>query len=183
MRRDSPVHFDEERQRWDLFRYEEIDRILGDHEAFTSDRGVLADDSARASDEGGSILQTMISVDPPEHERLREFVNERFQPGTLREYRPRIEELTEELLDDIEGDDRFDFVDRFAVPLPVIVIAELLGIPSDRRDQFKDVVGCARRTFHGRHRHRPDQTGASAGTGRDGPVFRGVAGGAPRRRR
>ncbi|MGA9400338.1 MAG: cytochrome P450, partial [Haladaptatus sp.] len=138
MRRDSPVHFDEERERWDLFRYEEIDRILGDHEAFTSDRGVLADDSARASDEGGSILQTMISVDPPEHERLRGFVNERFQPGTLREYRPRIEELTEELLDDIEGDNRFDFVDRFAVPLPVIVIAELLGIPSDRRDQFKE---------------------------------------------
>nr|WP_256490496.1 cytochrome P450 [Haladaptatus sp. AB643] len=138
MRRDSPVHFNEERQRWDLFRYEEIDRILGDHEAFTSDRSVLADDSARASDEGGSILQTMISVDPPEHERLRGFVNERFQPGTLREYRPRIEELTEELLDDIEGDDRIDFVDSFAVPLPVIVIAELLGIPSDRRDQFKE---------------------------------------------
>ncbi|WP_223302005.1 hypothetical protein [Haladaptatus sp. R4] len=53
MRRDSPVHFNEERRRWDLFRYEEIDRILGDHETFTSDRGVLADDPARASTRAG----------------------------------------------------------------------------------------------------------------------------------
>jgi len=48
-----------------------------------------------------------------------------------------VEEVTEDLLDDLEDENRFDFVDEFAIPLPVIVIAELLGIPADRRDQFK----------------------------------------------
>lgn len=138
MREESPVHFDEHRQRWDLFRYDDINRVLSDPETFTADRTQADPDSASNTDSGGSILQTMISVDPPEHNRLRGFVNERFQPGTLREYQPRIAELTEELLDQIDDTNRSDFVDTFAIPLPVTVIAELLGIPSERRDQFKD---------------------------------------------
>lgn len=80
----------------------------------------------------------MISADPPEHERLRGFVNERFQPGALRDYRPRLEELTDELIDGLEDTDRFDFVEEFAIPFPVTVIAELLGIPAERRDQFRE---------------------------------------------
>lgn len=138
MRRTSPVHFDEQRQTWDLFRYEDINRVLTDHEAFTANRTQSDADSATTPDNGGSIRQTMITVDPPEHDRLREFVNEQFQPGTLREYRPRIETLTQELLDQIDGASQFDFVEEFAIPLPVIIIAELLGIPAERRDQFKD---------------------------------------------
>lgn len=138
MRRESPVHFDEQRQRWDLFRYEDINYVLKNHATFTADRTQTDADSVSNTENGGSILQTMISVDPPEHNRLRGFVNDRFQPGSLREYQPRIEELTEELLDKIDGTDQFNFVDKFAVPLPVIVIAELLGIPAERRDQFKD---------------------------------------------
>lgn len=138
MRRESPVHFDEQRQRWDLFRYEDINYVLSDHEIFTTNRTLTDADSASNTENGGSILRSMISVDPPEHTRLREFVNERFQPGSLREYQPRIEELTEKALDEIEDTDQFNFVGEFAVPLPVIVIAELLGIPAERRDQFKD---------------------------------------------
>lgn len=137
MRQESPVHFDEQRERWDLFRYDDVNRVLTDHDSFTSDRSQMGTESANDTEDGGSILQTMISVDPPEHNRLRGFVNERFQPGTLREYQPRIEELTDVLLDQIDST-TFDFVDEFAVPLPVIVIAELLGIPAERRDQFKD---------------------------------------------
>ncbi|WP_408956708.1 cytochrome P450 [Natrinema sp. 74] len=139
MRQEAPVHFDEQRQTWDVFRYDDAKRVLNDHDAFTADRGQAAVDSATSTeDDGGTILETMIGVDPPEHERLRGFVNERFQPGSIRDYRSRIAELTDELTAQIEGDGQFDFVDEFAVPLPVIVIAELLGIPSERREQFKD---------------------------------------------
>lgn len=138
MRQAAPVHFDEQRETWDVFRYEDVNRVLGDHEAFTADRSFADTGSSNDTEDDGSILQTMISTDPPEHNRLRGFVNERFQPGALREYQPRIEELTEDVLDDIENEERFDFVDEFAVPLPVTVIAELLGIPAERRDQFKD---------------------------------------------
>ncbi|WP_231186495.1 cytochrome P450 [Haladaptatus sp. DYF46] len=134
MRRESPVHFDEQRQRWDLFGYEEADRVLTDHEAFTANRT----GSERTADSDSAMVQTMIMVDPPGHDRLRGFANERFQPGTLREYRPRIEELTEEVLDQVDGEDRFDFVDEFAIRLPITIIAELLGIPVERRDEFKE---------------------------------------------
>ncbi|REA01690.1 cytochrome P450 [Haloferax sp. Atlit-6N] len=138
MRRDAPVQYDEQRETWDVFRYEDVDRVLRDHETFSADR---SGSSASLGDDAGgemSVLKTMISTDPPEHERLRGFVNERFQPGALREYRPRLEELTDELVDGLETRDQFDFVESFAVPLPVMVIAELLGIPAERRDQFKE---------------------------------------------
>ncbi|MCO8254907.1 cytochrome P450 [Haladaptatus sp. AB618] len=134
MRQRSPVHFDEQRQQWDLFQYEEVNHVLTDYESFTANRS----GSENVTDDDGAMFQTMIMVDPPGHERLRGFVNERFQPGTLREYRPRIEELTEEVLDQIDGKDRFDFVDEFAIRLPITIIAELLGIPVERRDEFKE---------------------------------------------
>ncbi|RJT01470.1 cytochrome P450 [Halococcus sp. IIIV-5B] len=138
MRSETPVHYDEQRKTWDVFRYEDVDHVLRNYEQFSADR---SDSDGDPSDDAGSdmsVLKTMISTDPPEHERLRGFVNERFQPGTLREYRPRLEELTDELIDGVEDTDRFDFVEEFAVPFPVTVIAELLGIPAERRDQFRE---------------------------------------------
>lgn len=141
MRRERPVQFDEQRETWDVFRYEDVDRVLKDHDAFTANRAFDPEESS--SDEDGNsdddlpMLQTMISTDPPEQTRLRGFVDERFQPGAIREYQPRVAAVTEELLDDLENEADFDFVDEFAVPLPVIVIAELLGIPAERRDEFK----------------------------------------------
>ncbi|NUB93066.1 cytochrome P450 [Haloterrigena sp. SYSU A121-1] len=141
MRAESPVHFDEQRETWDVFRYEDVERVLRDHDTFTANR---AFDPEKASNDGDSdgdedlpMLQTMISTDPPEQTRLRGVVDERFQPGAIREYQPRVEAVTAELLDDLEGEDGFDFVDEFAIPLPVIVIAELLGIPAERREEFK----------------------------------------------
>lgn len=138
MRRESPIQFDEQRQTWDLFQYDDVVDVLNDHDTFTASRTRPDADSADSAESDAAMLKTMVSVDPPEHDRLRGFVNDRFQPGELREYRPRIEELTTDLLGQIEGEDQFDFVDEFAIPLPVIVIAELLGIPTERRDQFKE---------------------------------------------
>ncbi|MFP4077752.1 MAG: sugar phosphate nucleotidyltransferase, partial [Candidatus Izemoplasmataceae bacterium] len=81
---------DEERETWDVFRYEDADRVLRDHETFSADRSGGSDSSSGDTGDGNAVLKTMISTDPPEHERLRGFVNERFQPGALREYRPRL---------------------------------------------------------------------------------------------
>ncbi|ELZ05696.1 cytochrome P450 [Natrialba asiatica DSM 12278] len=138
MRREAPVRFDERRETWDVFRYEDVNRVLKDHDAFTANRSLEDGESSGNREEGMPMLQTMITTDPPEQIRLREFVNERFQPGSIREYQPRVKELTKDLLDDLEDEEQFDFADEFAAPLPVIVIAELLGIPADRRDQFKE---------------------------------------------
>ncbi|MFC6825780.1 cytochrome P450 [Halopelagius fulvigenes] len=138
MRREAPVHYDEERKTWDVFRYEDVDRVLRDHETFSADRSGSAENPSGDAGSDMAVLKTMISTDPPEHERLRGFVNERFQPGALREYRPRLGELTDKLVDGLEDAGRFDFVEEFAIPFPVTVIAELLGIPAERRDRFKE---------------------------------------------
>ncbi len=136
MRQEAPVHYDEQRKVWDVFGYEDVDRVLTDYELFTSD--MVSTEAARfGDDEDHPFFRTMISADPPEHGRLRGFVADRFSPGMIREYRPRIEAVAAEFIDRVADANRIDIVDDFAYPLPVTVIAELLGIPSERRDQFK----------------------------------------------
>ncbi|AHG02400.1 cytochrome P450 (plasmid) [Halostagnicola larsenii XH-48] len=137
MREERPVHYDEQRETWDVFRYDDVNRVLKDHVSFTAKRSAEDGEPSSGADEGMPMLQTMITTDPPEHTRLRGFVDERFQPGSIREYRPQVERVTEAVLDDLEGRGQFDFVDEVAISLPVTVIAELLGIPAERRDQFK----------------------------------------------
>ncbi|MGA9399464.1 MAG: hypothetical protein WBV42_01265 [Haladaptatus sp.] len=135
MRLESPVRYDDDRNMWDVFRYEDVDRVLSDYETFTSN--VRDATESPFDDDQQGFNRTMINTEPPEHDRLRGFVNERFRPGTIRELQPRLEALTDEFLDGIADEDRIDVVGDFAYPFPVTVIAELLGIPADRRDEFK----------------------------------------------
>ncbi|ELZ05936.1 cytochrome P450 [Natrialba asiatica DSM 12278] len=137
MRSETPVRFDEQREMWDIFRYEDVDRVLKDHDAFTARRTREDNEFSSDAENDTGMFQTMITADPPEHNRLRGFVDERFQPGSIREYQPRVEAVTEDVLDTLVGEEQFDFVDEFAIPFPVTVIAELLDIPAERRDQFK----------------------------------------------
>ena len=82
-----------------------------------------------------AVAHNMLASDPPQHTRLRKLVTKAFTTGAVAELRPFIARVTEELLDQWPVGDRFDFVAGLAVPLPVIVICELLGVPeSDRPD-------------------------------------------------
>jgi len=78
---------------------------------------------------------SMLFADPPNHTRLRGLVSQAFTPRTVERLRPRIAAITEELLDAV-GDD-FDLIREVAFPLPIVVIAELLGVPSEDKEQFK----------------------------------------------
>jgi cytochrome P450 len=78
----------------------------------------------------------MLSTEPPEHTRLRRLVSKAFTPRSIEELRPRIQEIVDELLDSVTTTE-FDLVQALAWPLPVIVIAEMLGIPHEDRDRFK----------------------------------------------
>lgn len=74
----------------------------------------------------------MLDADPPDHTRLRKLVNQAFTARAVEALRPRVEQITDALLDQLTGD-RFDLLEEFAVPLPVTVIGELLGVaPGDR---------------------------------------------------
>jgi cytochrome P450 len=79
----------------------------------------------------------MLFRDPPDHTRLRGLVSKAFTPRTVEQLRPHVVEIAERLLDAVEGQGSMDLIRDFAFPLPIIVIAELLGVPSEDRDRFK----------------------------------------------
>ena len=79
----------------------------------------------------------MLFLDPPDHKRLRALVNKAFTPKAVNALEPHIRSLLSSLLDDIDDPAGFDLMQAVAQPLPVIVIAEMLGIPPEDRAQFK----------------------------------------------
>ncbi|MFI6866913.1 cytochrome P450 [Nocardia sp. NPDC050406] len=90
------------------------------------------------TDANAQALAThMLNTDPPAHTRLRKLVNKAFLPRRVATLRPRIEQITAALLDDMAAHDEVDLMAVFANPLPVTVICELLGVPVDERDDFQ----------------------------------------------
>jgi len=138
MREEAPVRYDSERRTWDVFRYEDVKRVLDDDETFSVDPQ-KADDFVEPERPGeGLILDTMLFEDPPRHDELRGVVDEWFQPRALADREPHFRELAGELLDDaVDTEGEIDVVEDLAYPFPVTVIAELLGVPPSDRDRFK----------------------------------------------
>ncbi|HEX2568254.1 MAG TPA: cytochrome P450 [Polyangia bacterium] len=79
----------------------------------------------------------MLFRDPPDHTRLRGLVSQAFTPRTIEGLRPHIGEIAEHLLAQAKARGQMDLISDFAFPLPIIVIAELLGVPPEERDRFK----------------------------------------------
>ncbi len=79
----------------------------------------------------------MINVDPPDHTRLRGLVSKAFTPRMIEQLHPRIQQITNELLDAVQGHGEMDLINDFAYPLPITVISEMLGIPVKDRQQFR----------------------------------------------
>ena len=80
---------------------------------------------------------SMLGLDPPEHDRLRSLVNQAFTPRIIRQLEPRMHEIANELLDRALQQREVDFVQAMTYPLPVTVIAEIIGIPAEDRGPFK----------------------------------------------
>ncbi|WP_135805883.1 cytochrome P450 [Halorussus marinus] len=139
MREDAPVRYDSDRRTWDVFRYEDVKRILDDDETFSVNPRMA--DGFREPDrpEEGLIFETMLFQDPPRHDELRGIVDDAFEPRALTDLEPKIREFAIDLLGEaFAGEDgTTELVDAFAYPLPVTVIAELLGVPAEDRDRFK----------------------------------------------
>ncbi|MDQ0208809.1 cytochrome P450 family protein [Alkalicoccobacillus murimartini] len=83
------------------------------------------------------FARNMLFADLPDHRRLRGLVQQAFTPKVIEELRPRIQEITDDLLDQVEQNGKMNLIDDFAFPLPIIVICEMLGVPSEDRDQFR----------------------------------------------
>jgi len=140
----DPVYWDARRDTWVLTRYADVVAALRDPrlsaERVLPGRGPAAG-AESAPDESPiarAMAKQMLFLDPPDHTRLRGLVSKAFTPRVIEGMRPRIQALVDELLDAVAARGRMDLIADFSFPFPAIVIAGLLGIPPEDRDQFKE---------------------------------------------
>ncbi len=141
LRTKDPVHWSPLMESWVLSRYEDVDTILRDYKRFSSDarnrRSARRRRQRQPSVTAPNEPPSMLFSDPPDHTRLRALVNKAFIPQAIEALKPRIRAIAEELLSQIQDPAAFDVIETIAYPLPVIVMAELLGVPTKDRAQFK----------------------------------------------
>ncbi|MBX0355339.1 cytochrome P450 [Bacillus toyonensis] len=133
MRDNHPVHYDEEQDVWNVFLYEDVNRVLSDYRLFSSRR--------ERRQFAIPPLETRINInstDPPEHRNVRSIVSKAFTPRSLEQWKPRIQAIADELVKNIKKYDEVNIVNQFAAPLPVTVISDLLGVPTTDRKQIKE---------------------------------------------
>lgn len=142
VRREAPVARLERFGWWAVSRYADVAAALKRHDLFSSDTGLerlrppLVD--PRIWDE--IVVQrgpSMINTDPPAHSRLRKLISAAFTPRAMQRLEARVQEITRGLIDAIAGREAFDLVADLGIPLPVTVIAEMLGVDPARGADFK----------------------------------------------
>ncbi len=129
---------------WVLSRYEDVASVLKDgrfladdrkHSFQVKQRQQLIKDGLMGAHE--MLSPSMLRTDPPDHTRLRGLVSKAFTPRTVESLRRRIEAIVQERFDQAATNGHMDVIRELAYPLPVIVIAEMLGVPTEDREQFK----------------------------------------------
>ena len=130
LRLKDPIHRMRLINAWAVSSYRDVDAILRDHARF-SNQGLPTDTYVRIGPLG------MLVLDPPDHTRLRALVSRAFTPKSVAALQPKAEQIADDLLHTIEGQPRFDLMNAFAFPLPVIVIAQMLGVHTEDLDRFK----------------------------------------------
>ena len=160
LRDEAPVYWAEGAQAWCVSRYDDVLFVLRNPELFSSDAmrtmlmgarpGInpLEDPDAMARaltltqalsfplDELMGARQ-LLSEDPPRHTAMRNLVNRGFTPRRIAEWEPRLREFTRSCVNDMRHAEEIDLVSALAMPLPVRVICEMLGVEQERRDDFK----------------------------------------------
>ena len=116
-----------------VFRYDDCQAILRDAQTWSSDFQVIT----QAAGQEGPPRRSMLGSDPPAHTRLRGLVNKAFTPRMIQRLEPRMHEIANELLDAALEQGDVDLVQALSYPLPVTVIAEIIGIPAEDREMFK----------------------------------------------
>jgi cytochrome P450 len=126
MRESQRVNFNQMISMWEVFRFNDVQRVLNDYATFSSN--YIGE---------GPLSESLIGMDPPRHRQLRNIVTQAFTPRTIAQLAPRVTAIVHDLLDQVEAKGEMDIIDDLAYPLPVIVIAELLGVPIEDRERFK----------------------------------------------
>ena len=145
LRSEEPIHrttLPDGRGVWLITRYEDVLAVLKD-ERFVKDwRKAMTPEQLAQIPPIPDVLKplssNMLDTDPPDHERLRALVSRAFTPRLIERMRPRVQAIADSLLDAVQDRGRMDLIDDYAFPLPITVIAELLGVPAEDRNSFRE---------------------------------------------
>jgi cytochrome P450 len=117
-------------------RYEDVRRVFNDP---VFSRVALQREDVTVLIPASRIPGTMLNMDPPDHTRIRKLIARAFTTGTVERMRPRVQQITDELVDAmVEHGPPVDFVASFAAVLPARVISDLLGVPDDDQDRLRE---------------------------------------------
>ena len=143
LRERDPIHRSRPADGWVLTRYADVHAVLADRSFSADERNMRRWERLSARHKRAGLSDpyevdhiTMLRSDAPDHTRLRNLVNQAFTPRAVDSLRGRIEELVDEQIYDLSHGSRTELVADFAQPLPVIVIAEMLGIPLEDQERF-----------------------------------------------
>jgi cytochrome P450 len=134
LRSTQPVHcvtLPSGQRRWLITRYDDAQRALCDS------RLLKARPFDDLPDEVRPLTKSLIGSDPPDHTRLRALVRKAFSPRLIERLRPRVQQIANELLETVAHRGSMDLIDDYAFPLPIMVITELLGVPSADSNQVR----------------------------------------------
>ncbi|MGA7419009.1 MAG: cytochrome P450 [Acidimicrobiales bacterium] len=133
LREEAPAYHNEKYGFWALSRFEDVERAHRDPLLYSSAHSTVLE---MMTDEA-QLEGMMINLDPPEHTVLRRLVSKAFTPRRMAELEDEIRALCARLLDAQRGKDRFDYVQDFGAQVPANVIAALLGVPADDREEVR----------------------------------------------
>jgi cytochrome P450 len=133
LRDEAPVFEIPGRDLWVLSRFEDVQAAVSD--PATSEQGISLDGFASSK----GVPPNLLTLDPPRHDQLRKLVSRVFTARTVSDLEPRVREVTRQLLDELAVGGHLDLMD-LAAALPTIVIAELLGIPAEDKQMFREWV-------------------------------------------
>ncbi|MCB0195075.1 MAG: cytochrome P450 [Anaerolineae bacterium] len=144
LRSAAPVHrvtLPEGQSVWLITRYDDVVTVLKDDRFVKDWRNAKTPEQIVQIPHQAEVLakldHNLLKLDPPDHTRLRALVHKAFTPHLVAGLRDRIQTIADTLLDAVQAKGKLDLIADYAFPLPIIVIAELLGVPAEDRDKFR----------------------------------------------
>ena len=146
LREDDPICYHVgitgENPLWFVSRYEDVQTVLREHKRFVKNwRNTRTPEELAKLQPESELAQLldhhMLNADGEDHTRLRSLVNKVFTTKMINQQRQQIQSIADRLIDDVVAHGEMDLIDDFAFPLPIVVIAQILGIPPEDRDRFR----------------------------------------------
>ncbi|MPY53366.1 cytochrome P450 family protein [Streptomyces acidicola] len=149
LREHSPVHWTKLPsgvEAWLVTRYSDARQALADGRLSKNPEHHAEDAQGKSrtgipGERNANLMAHLLNIDPPDHTRLRRLVSKAFTPRRVVEFSPRVQELADGLIDRFAPQGEADLIHDFAFPLPIYAICDLLGVPREDQDDFRDWAG------------------------------------------